>query len=50
MEGFITKRNAIKCLPQLYRMGGLSLIVAVFNAPKGSTFLTVYMNHLNRKN
>ena len=49
MAGFITKTNAIKCLPQLYKMGGLGLIAAVFNAPKGSTFLTVYFNHLAKK-
>ncbi len=43
MPGTITKRVLFTHTCQLYRMGGLRLIVAVMTARRGVPFLTVLM-------
>jgi hypothetical protein len=47
MPGVVTKRAVVTNLRQLYRMGGVKLIVAVLRAPQGTPFLTVWMKVCN---
>ena len=42
MTGFITKKQVITNFRELYRLGGLRLIVAVLRAKRGTPFLTVF--------
>jgi len=42
MTGFIRKRQVVTNFPELYRLGGWRLIVAVLLAKPGTPFLTVF--------
>jgi phosphoribosylcarboxyaminoimidazole (NCAIR) mutase len=48
MPGVVTKMTVVRCPVQLYRLGGLRLIVAVLRAKPGVPFLTVWMEVTNR--
>jgi hypothetical protein len=45
MPGVVTKRAILTNLGSLYRLGGLSLIVAMLRAKPGVPFLTVLMEN-----
>ena len=42
MSGVITKLTVFKCPVELYRLGGIRLILAVLLARRGTPFLTIY--------